>query len=1223
MFSIGSLFINADCEIDWLDDGYSGVSVNELNEGEYPYYTITDIILPTGLTDGMTFSVKNIFVDNGWQTKAVDKLVIADNIRTDYLKWEDGKLYTYDKVTTGSGAEGYYVPITLTLSYTGYTEGTLITERVEHTVEHTINVWIFDEVTDLRLGVVPGTELYDANRVGAKLQEEESTLTPHVTPLPYREDSAAFGVIRSEFYIQSLEYVQGGRQDESLRFPKYYSGIEVTPEDIVRIEDDTLFVCMDEEKIAAIAHDVLHVSLADAYEDLYGNGIRCNLVGKITQFGIPKYTQSYVILKTATKVNDIIFNGVGNSGIYFEYRNGNMTNSYVKVEYNLYPVAATNKQINAYFEPLLPTEGFVSNYEAEVEYTNYGGIITVKLKDGVDFSQELPQEYLVVVPYDSYVLDEEGEETLDENSLIKRVLISYGNGTESAKFQIRSASDLERAIADTEHYYYVLANDINLQGYHISNGSEFNGNLSGKFTYYERTITQVQNGDYLEEELVLKEKYDYYNFYGFNINYTITQVNNYSIGLFGVIAGNATVSDISINNAVMNITVANTVQESYYTLNVGILAGANQGTIISSRVSGEVIVTVNGVMTYINAGGMVGLLGYEENNGESTTPYIKGYYKEDSTQSNTNVGVAIYATTTGEYNAGGLVGKAITSNENKDVRNIENISIVSSLTISDKSSNVVPGSLGGIIGYSKNTNIYYVQVISSIKGHTVGGAVGTMLYGRINHIDVEFGYSSSLKNSFVATNTIGGLVGHAIDNGSALQRNSQIEYSYVRSYTTHAIDEYYKGALVLEEGGEYAGGIVGKSDCQLTIDSSYFDADLHVLGQGGTATTVSGGDADTNATDGIANVGGFMGAHTKSTTIKYSYAKGRLVVEDGSFGLVSGSEIAASSTSTEGVNSTVTYDFVGSLSSKYFATIGDATAETSTFGITKTDVGTTYVDHYDVTLKNDTEINYSYVSFNENVFATSGGRSGIEKTTKFDYRTTVSTKTIVNISIALIDNANVGTNESPIIKIYYAVTPMVTTITTTAAGTTASRKTHNVDYFTLFDGEHDTDYYGATAAKLLRKYLYEHDTTDSIIPSEDDYILADGITEYIVNSVFIEVDYDTENPVGVHVKLANNTTEVTSESVVDAFRYGGYKSSIGNILYDEIKYIDKSDSNNPQSVSIANQEQADAQLLTLLKRALGVSYNPTSVNGAIDLFKLFATDVVDYDGTLENINTHI
>ncbi|MBP5651776.1 MAG: hypothetical protein J6X00_03830 [Clostridia bacterium] len=1227
VFSVGSLYINADDEIDWHNDGYNGVSVEEPNEGEYPYYTITDIILPTGLTDGMTFSVKNIFVDNGWQTKAVDKVVIADNTRTDYLKWDNGKLYTYDKATTNLGAEGYYVPVTLTLSYTGYTEGALITERVEHTVEHTINVWIFDEVTDLRLGVVPGTELYDANRVGAKLQEEESTLTPHVTPLPYRDDSAAFGVTRSEFYIQSLEYVQGGRQDESLRFPKYYSGIEVTPEDIVRIEEGTLFVCMDEAKIAAIAHDVLHISTADAYEDLYGNGIRCNLVGKITQFGIPKYTQSYVILKTATKVNDIIFNGVGNSGIYFEYRNGIMTNSFVKVEYNIYPVAATNKQINAYFEPLDPAdaEGFVSNYEVEIEYTNYGGIITVKLKDGVDFSQELPQEYLVVVPYDSYVLNEEGEEVLGEDSLIKRVLISYGNGTENAKFQIRSAADLERAIADTEHYYYVLANDINLQGYHIANGSQFNGNLSGKFKYYETQLDQDEN----EAQVVLKEVYDYYNFYGLNVNYTITQDENYNIGLFGEISHNATVSDISINNAFINITIANTVQQAWHTLNVGILAGTSQGTIINSRVSGEVIVTANGVMTNINAGGMVGLLSDVRIDSEYMTPYIKGYYKEDNTETNTNVGVAIYAATSGNYNAGGLVGKSETNNENKSIRNIENISIVSSITITDKSSNVIPGSLGGIIGYSKNTNAYNVQVISSIKGHTVGGAFGTMLYGRINHIDIEFGYSSSLKNSFVATHTLGGLVGHAIDDGSATQRNAQIQYSYVRSYTTHAIDEFYKGALVLEEGGEYVGGIVGNVDCQLTIDSSYFDADLHVLGQGGTATTVSGGEATTNDGDGIANVGGFMGAHTKSTTIQYSYAKGRLVVEDGSFGLVSGSEIAASSVSPEGINSTVTYDFVGSLSDEYFTSLGDATTETSTFSITKTDVGTTYVDHFDVTLKNDTEINYSYVSFNENVFATSGGRVGIEKTTKFDYRTTVATKTIVNITISLVDNANVGTPESPIIKIYYAVTPMVTTITTTAAGTSAVQKTHNVDYFTLFDGEHDSDYGGAATAKLIRKYLYEHDTTDQIIQvvidaENIDYRLADGVTEYIINSVFIEVDYQTENPVGVHAKIANNGDNSDVTSALDAFRFGGYKSSIGNtILYDEIKYTDNSDPNNPHAVKIADQAQADAQLLALLKKALGTSYNPTTVSGAIDAFKTFATDVVDYDGTLESINTHI
>ncbi len=1174
VFAVGKLDVDAASgELFYSTDSYSEYDINS----EFYYQTFTDLIIPTNAE--IKLDIWNMYKDNGWKVVNINQSVLSSSVAGYEVKWSNGTLTT-GNVTTGRGAGNVPVAVELHLTFNGYEEGDNITTRNTRTIDHIINLQIYEQVTDLTIrgtyedeaGNRQGWEtevLYDFNTTGSKVNVNDpvyptSLLVPNI--IPNQEDENSYGLINTEFYIQNSQQII-----------KTYNGngserIEVTLGDIASIVDveieegvtqKAINVELDPYILSRLG-DILNWNEQQIIKDIFTNaftktnGIECVVVGYVNQFGIKTFASRTFTLKYATKVEKVLTKTLGETGVYFEYRNGKISSDSIQVPYTIYPSNATNKAVDVYFVNEAGEKlGDNSNYRATVRYTATGGIVTITFAEGVDFNDNLDPEYLVINPYDNTKLIGE-DEVLQSNKVPAKVLISYGNGTETNKFQIRSIRDIEVMLRDTESYYYQLANDISATGYKVSS-EELISKLSGKFT---TTIDGVTTDRYFAIN-------------GLTINETISAKRSfYNFGLFGLINIEGEVTDLRISDASLNITIAEGYSDTSNTLNAGILAGKSYGTVTNCQVTGSVNIVAYGTFVNINAGGMVGMIADKDDASNTlSTPFITGNYVGGNStnfgNANSNVGVVVQTDNSYNYNVGVLIGKADLHNTT-EIYNFNDLSVVGSAKVVDTNQNLLNASVGGVLGYAHNTNVRNTNVITSLQGGYVGGVVGTMMYGYINNTSVEFSYSSSLKNSLTATTAIGGLIGQSLVDGD--NRNINIVESYVRSYTTRDIDDTYNGSLILLEDGEYAGGLVGYVDSQLVIRRSYFDADLNVMGE---ADTNESKDASLG-TDGIAQVAGFIGANpNKSIAVNDSYAKGRIKVGSGNFGIVSGSETKGTKQLPSEI-AQVTYDFAGSISDKVRAYSEGDRIE---FTTSKTSIGITYEQNDEVLLPNSSTIAQSYVAINNQIYAIMGDSSS-----KYSYRDAISTTktTKINLTAAGEDNS---------IK-YYMVEITDISVTTTTSGTTKLIKNYKQEYEIT-----NSDNYRNQLLIGLKDmgYIYEEE--------------VDGVTKYFGEFNLIAVDATTIKTDYLFVNDGVNAPQLEEEGYWD----GGY-----NIDGTFTNFVAKDDEGNDVNVT---KDMADAQLVAIYQC---FHEDFTSIDNSFDFALAHCTNVVPNDSKIANeISNHI
>ena len=953
--------------------------------GEYYYKTFSNIIVPNNTS--INLNVYNPYYFNEiWGTVNCNNIVLAYNEGT-YVTWSNGVLQTL-KCTT-SIIDGGFAPTKLTLTLSGYipVDGD-ITTRIEQSIVHEINILIFDLLTEVSFECGSQVDLYEATSVGAKNVGDSEVSTNLVAPgfwgLLYVDNfiaQAKYNPESGEVNKPIKSYIVNG---ESVDF--YWEDIFVTY--TKEGEGSFLQVVVNQTKLNLLNEQGYPSNIV--LEEIFRGGLNCTLVARVDQFGVIRYATSELTLYYATKIQSISTPTLLDSGIYFEYRNGKLNANKMTFNYTIYPSNVNNKVVEVILK-----EG--SNFSATIAYTQTGGVVTLIPKVAeVDWTTA-PQETLILVAQDSYVLDEMGGLYY---TVKKEIAISIGTGSETNKFQIRSIRDLENMLADTEPYYYQLATDIYAGSINwVTNTNAFKGNFSGKIelNYADGLVTK------------------YYSIIGLNINHTVTEATtNHNIGLIGTLDTTGVISDLAITNANIVINVKDGVQ-FHDTLNVGVLAGVSYGQVNNCQVLGRIDITTNDTFTDVNAGGMIGrVLDVKNDAGEWSTPIITGTYAQadniNGANANANVGIKVTAT---NANAGGLVGlfdtTGIASNLS-DLYVVGAIQVISTVTFA--------GSVGGVVGYASNITINQVVIIADLYGANVGGVIGSSInYASITGAELEFSNSSALTNMLVASNAVGGFVGYSVSDNK--DKYLTIADSFVRSYVTAKMSNNtnsneYLGTLVLLADGGYAGGFVGYSDAPLQVNKSYFDGDInHVV---------------INNTELTASVAGFVGTNTKSANFVDTYVKGDIVSPDG-FKVFSGTDSSNSNTILQSISNLVDKYYQGNIHDQLL--------------LKHTNENISYVD-YTINLANNLQIKTSYVALNDAIYSVLGDAIS---TAMYRNAQQVKTETVVALTyIGQIEDVDGTTKEDFAVQIQQTITTTTPTNTTTVVNT-LEEKTNDIDQY--------------------------------------------------------------------------------------------------------------------------------------------------------------------------------
>ncbi|MBO7196050.1 MAG: hypothetical protein J6V80_01825 [Clostridia bacterium] len=373
------------------------------------------------------------------------------------------------------------------------------------------------------------------------------------------------------------------------------------------------------------------------------------------------------------------------------------------------------------------------------------------------------------------------------------------------------------------------------------------------------------------------------------INLTIDSVNGENIGLFGTLQG--TVQDLIIENASINVRGEKR--------NVGILAGANKGTVKNVTVDGEISAKYN---SYVG-----GIAGYSENGviNDCTNAatilganYVGGIvgsvqiYDNDTLNGNENNGEI-----TGKENVGGIAGY---------LTNLGHTQFSSIYTVSDNTNNneiIGTSNVGGIFGtvcagqtQKNHYSTYFYDYIEmtllkntaevSASGDCVGGLIGystrlskLSLCENIadvsggNYVGGFAGYAPEcniLASDFANLNTItgkgyvGGFAGYAgvienaVNDGTILSTAVIIENSVSRSYVG-GIAGYCNGLIEC----------TNNSDIAVTASSS-----CYVGGLAGYICMIDSekvnGNENNGEITGKENVGGIAGYLTNLGHTQYS-----------------------------------------------------------------------------------------------------------------------------------------------------------------------------------------------------------------------------------------------------------------------------------------------------------------------------------------------------------------
>ncbi len=355
------------------------------------------------------------------------------------------------------------------------------------------------------------------------------------------------------------------------------------------------------------------------------------------------------------------------------------------------------------------------------------------------------------------------------------------------------------------------------------------------------------------------------------LNLTLDSDSVSQVGLFGYVASGAAVTQLGIEH--VNVTGIDL---------VGGLAGANDGTVTNSYVTGSVAgddyvggligcnwkgtvsnsYSTGSVLGKWNVGGLVGI-----NEGTLTNCYssssITGWYSVGGL-AGVNAGTAINSYSNGSVTAWYSVGSLVGINEGS--------------VSNSYSSGSVTGwySVGGLIGINSET-VSNSYSIASIDGRSdVGGLVGS------NHGTVSESY---VTGNVAGEENVGGLVGSNHD-------------TVKNSYTTNSVTgEWRVGGLV---GSNY--GSVRNSHSAGSTTGNYYVGGLVGGNNGAVSNSLSA-----DKVSGNSYVGGLMGSNSGTVTSSYST------------GSVTGSSIVSSLVGINGRDATVSNSYsTGGVAGDYY-----------------------------------------------------------------------------------------------------------------------------------------------------------------------------------------------------------------------------------------------------------------------------------------------------------------
>jgi hypothetical protein len=387
----------------------------------------------------------------------------------------------------------------------------------------------------------------------------------------------------------------------------------------------------------------------------------------------------------------------------------------------------------------------------------------------------------------------------------------------TAAYAISSLAGLQ-AIANEPSAYYYLTGNINMKSEDWTPIASFDGILEG-------------NG---------------YKIYNFTLSTTAPDAN---FGFFNV--NNGVIQNLTFDDYTFNVT-----GDQQKTVNVGLLAGRNNGTIENfvlqnGSVSFDCQVSFysQNVKTYsCSFGGLVGA-NYGSINNIHSTVGITGTTKSYSKGTYVGGSTLIFVAT---FYVGGLVGYNDGSVKGSDFQG--------SLTTTQISSKSGYGLcsynqlwIGGLIGEnsanSSCVNSYAKVTMTNSVGsvdyayYRYGGFIGSN-YGAINECYAESAISGGTKND----GYVGVFAGGNFSPGAI-------------------VDCHASGSVEATSGSIYVGGFVGQNEGK--VQNSYTTATV--------SSTVSG------------NAGGFVGYNTSSGTISKSWSTGNVTVSSATSGLFAGS----------------------------------------------------------------------------------------------------------------------------------------------------------------------------------------------------------------------------------------------------------------------------------------------------------------------------------------------
>ena len=341
-------------------------------------------------------------------------------------------------------------------------------------------------------------------------------------------------------------------------------------------------------------------------------------------------------------------------------------------------------------------------------------------------------------------------------------------------------------------------------------------------------------------------------------------VTNESGRVLGVVGAGALANNVSLGGTLENISVTGNVTGivgvnddnyggfgSYVytgTTYVGGLVGVNNGTIINSDASGNILGTD---ARFGAVGGLLGL-NYGDVSGSTFTGTVQGERyvgglagaTGSSTISNSSASGIVTGLSVGDGNIGGLVGGG-------------------SGTISNSTASVAvtgyvgTSNIGGLIGYADVS----VQIIDSSSSGTVTGSVNVGgLAGRISGSLITNSSSSAVVNGGAY---VGGLVGDAIGGGYfGTARGIPSPENGDPGYLSADIEDSFSTGAV--NGGTYTGGLVGHLEGD--VSNSYSTSSVNQLLTGDNAgnrlgglvgVMASGSVSDSYATGGGYSLGGY------------------------------------------------------------------------------------------------------------------------------------------------------------------------------------------------------------------------------------------------------------------------------------------------------------------------------------------------------------------------------